>query len=85
MPRPAGSSISSRISVGNAARMVAIGCLWEGIRVFQQRKPPWSGRSRSPPAGWIVLCIIPPVAESLVARVVIVSLINGTFCLPRGA
>lgn len=67
------------ISVGNAVRMIAVVCLWQGIRLFQGRKvqlwvPLLVG------GGWILLCLVPAFIESMLARVVTVSLINAALC-----
>jgi diguanylate cyclase (GGDEF)-like protein len=60
--------------------MIALACLWQGIRVFQRR------RFQTWPAlviglGWMVLSLTPPFADSLLLRVVSVSLINAALCL----
>lgn len=60
------------IMLGNAARLFSLGCLWQGIRVFQHRRPAVSAL-----AGiclvWIGLCAIPAFVESMLARVVVAS------------
>jgi diguanylate cyclase (GGDEF)-like protein len=67
------------ITVGNAARIYAIGCLWYGIRLFEGRRLPW-GALTALTALWVALCFCPPFIESLTARVAGVSLILSTIC-----
>lgn len=77
--RPGWSSDFVSMSFGNAIRMVAIVCLWQGIRLFQGRKgQPWIAVGIG--AGWIGLCMIPAFADSMLLRVVTVSLINAAIC-----
>jgi diguanylate cyclase (GGDEF)-like protein len=67
------------ISFGNAARMIAIGSLWEGLRVFHGRKPLiWPEVLIG--LGWIGLCLDPGFAGNMALRVIGVSLVNATLC-----
>lgn len=67
------------IAFGNAVRITAIGLLWQGARVFERRKPLVAVVLLAPVV-WLGLCLIQPFYESLPARVVGVSLLNGAFC-----
>ncbi|HWA17944.1 MAG TPA: GGDEF domain-containing protein [Devosia sp.] len=67
------------ISLGNAARLVAIASFWEGLRVFHERKPVvWP--EVVVVFGWIGLCLDPGFADNMALRIVVVSLINAAFC-----
>jgi diguanylate cyclase (GGDEF)-like protein len=68
------------IGPGNAARILALALLWQGARVFEGRKPIWSVLILIP-AVWMTLCLIPAFVTSMPARVVGVSLANGTLCV----
>lgn len=77
--RPGWDADFLSISIGNAARMIAVGCLWQGVRVFHGRKPMISvlvGLS----AAWVVLCLVTDFAESMLLRVIGTSIVNLTFC-----
>ncbi len=67
------------IALGNAIRMLAVGCLWQGIRLFEGRRlMVWPLVAVS--LGWVALCLVPAFAANMLARVILVSLINGAFC-----
>ena len=57
------------IAIGNAARIFAVGCLWQGVRVFEGRKPAL-GRLLALCLLWIGLCCIPDFVTSMHARIV---------------
>jgi diguanylate cyclase (GGDEF)-like protein len=77
--RPGWESDYLAISVGNALRMVAIGGLWTGMRVFYERRPlVWVLAATG--ILWVVLCLTTGIAQSMLLRVVGVSLVNGLFC-----
>jgi diguanylate cyclase (GGDEF)-like protein len=63
------------IMVGNVLRLFAIGCLWQGLRVFQHRKP-----ALLPLAAiclvWVGFCLVPPFVHSFLARVIVASLLT---------
>jgi diguanylate cyclase (GGDEF)-like protein len=67
------------ITFGNAARTLAIGCLWCGIRLFEGRRVPWAA-AIGVTAFWIALCYYPPFVESMTARIAAVSLITSSLC-----
>ncbi|HEX4298830.1 MAG TPA: hypothetical protein VHZ56_12490, partial [Devosia sp.] len=67
------------ISFGNALRMLALGCLWQGLRVFQGRRALlWPLLLVC--VGWMTLCFVPAFVGSMVARIVVVSLLNTALC-----
>jgi diguanylate cyclase (GGDEF)-like protein len=67
------------IAIGNAARIFAVGCLWQGVRVFEGRKPAL-GRLLAVCLLWIGLCCIPEFMTSMLARVVGASAFVGALC-----
>ncbi|HZY67478.1 MAG TPA: hypothetical protein VFE52_02760, partial [Devosia sp.] len=67
------------VAYGNAARILAIGCLWHGVRLFQGRRP-WWGSLSALSLGWIALCLHPPFLESLTARIALASAITAALC-----
>jgi diguanylate cyclase (GGDEF)-like protein len=67
------------IAVGNAARIFAVGCLWQGVRVFEGRKPAL-GRLLAVCLLWVGLCCIPDFVTSMLARVVGASAFVGALC-----
>jgi diguanylate cyclase (GGDEF)-like protein len=77
--RPNWSSDFPVIAIGNAARIFAVGCLWQGIRIFEGRRP-----ALRTLLGlcllWIALCLIPGFITSMLARVVVASLFIAGFC-----
>ncbi|MEO8756808.1 MAG: diguanylate cyclase [Devosia sp.] len=73
--RPGWDTDFTTIAFGNAVRMLALGCLWQGARVFQ-RRPPALAALLGICLFWIGLCLIPQFISSFVARIVVVSLIN---------
>jgi diguanylate cyclase (GGDEF)-like protein len=77
--RPGWDTDFATIAFGNAARMFALGCLWQGIRVFQGRKPAL-GLLSAMCGFWIALSTVPDIVTSMTARVVIVSLLNSVLC-----
>jgi len=68
------------IAVGNAARIFAVGCLWQGVRVFEGRRPAL-GRLLALCLAWIALCCIPDFVTNMYARVVAASAFMGVLCL----
>ena len=68
------------IAVGNAARIFAVGCLWQGVRVFEGRRPAL-GRLLVICLLWTGLCFIPAFVTSMYARVVGASGFVGFLCL----
>ncbi|MBN9304227.1 MAG: hypothetical protein BGO82_17785 [Devosia sp. 67-54] len=64
------------IAIGNAARLFAVGSLWQGIRVFEGRRPALR-RLLLLCLVWIGLCFIPAFVTSMVARIVAASLMIG--------
>ena len=73
--RPDWSADYLSIGFGNAARMIALGSLWQGVRLFQGRKLLlWPLALVS--IGWLGLCFVPFIVESMLARIVLVSLAN---------
>lgn len=77
--RPGWSNDFASIAYGNALRMIALLSLWQGIRVFQGRRVQiWPGLAVG--LGWIALCLYQPFLESLLARVVVVSLVMSGTC-----
>jgi diguanylate cyclase (GGDEF)-like protein len=80
--RPAWETDFFSITVGNISRFAAVGCFWQGVRVFNGRRPlllPLVGVNLF----WFLLCLIPEVVESLSLRVVLVSIL--TFLLSVAA
>jgi diguanylate cyclase (GGDEF)-like protein len=77
--RPGWDADLATIALGNAGRIFALGCLWLGLRVFQHRKAGlhWLAGIC---AIWILLCFIPAIGSNMLARVIIVSLINSGLC-----
>ena len=77
--QPGWESDFNAIAYGNASRIVSIGCLWQGLRLFNGRRV-----SLWPLAvaglGWIGLCLVPGVISSMVLRVMLVSILNGVMC-----
>jgi len=67
------------LMIGNALRIVGLGCLWYGIRTFQGRRPPW-GAMTAMTVIWCGLCLYPPFVESMTARIVAVSLMHALIC-----
>jgi diguanylate cyclase (GGDEF)-like protein len=63
------------IMLGNVARLFALGCLWQGIRVFQHRKPLLL-LLIAICLVWVGLCAVPAFVESMLARVVVASLLT---------
>ena len=64
------------IAVGNAARIFAVGCLWQGVRVFEGKRPAL-GRLLALCLLWIGLCCIPAFVTSMLARVIVASAFVG--------
>jgi diguanylate cyclase (GGDEF)-like protein len=67
------------LGFGNAVRVGALGLFWLGARVFEGRKPLVSVVLLVM-AAWCGLCLIPAFVGSLPARIVTISIINGSFC-----
>jgi diguanylate cyclase (GGDEF)-like protein len=77
--KPDWSADFMSISFGNAARMVAVASLWEGLRVFHGRKPAvWPEIVLA--LVWIGLCLDTGFASNMALRVICVSLVNAAFC-----
>lgn len=67
------------VSFGNGARMVAVLALWQGLRVFQQRRfQGWLLAAVG--VAWIVATMVPPLGDNQLARAVILSLVNSAGC-----
>jgi diguanylate cyclase (GGDEF)-like protein len=64
------------IAIGNAARLLAVGSLWQGIRVFEGRRLALR-RLLLVCLIWIGLCFIPAFGTSMLARVIVSSLMTG--------
>lgn len=77
--RPGWDADFLSISIGNAARMIAIGCLWQGVRVFHGRKPLISVLAGVSVA-WVLLCLATDFAGSMLLRVIGTSVVNFSFC-----
>lgn len=77
--RPHWDSDFAIIAVGNAARIFAVGCLWQGIRIFEGRRPALRHLLVACLI-WIGLCCIPAFLTSMVARVIGSSLMIAWFC-----
>ena len=77
--RPGWDTDFVSIAFGNAARIFALGCLWQGLRVFQQRRPALLSLA-TVCAVWISLCFYPDFLGNMVARIAVVSLINSVLC-----
>ena len=78
--RPGWDTEFLSISLGNAMRIFAVGCLWQGLRVFQHRRPAlWSLAAIC--AVWIALCFHPAFLTAMAMRIAVVSLLNGGICL----
>src|SRR5690606_3413562 len=67
------------IALGNAVRIVAVGCLWGGARVFEGRRAPW-GSLIGMIVVWGLLCLYPPFIDDMTARVIVVSLMHALAC-----
>ena len=77
--RPGWDADFLAISIGNAARMLALGCLWQGVRLFMGRKLLlWPLLAVL--VGWPALCAMPWISDNMLVRVMLVSSINGAFC-----
>ena len=77
--RPGWDTEFLSIAFGNAARMFALGCLWQGVRVFKRRKPALLVLLGIC-ASWIALCCIPDFVASMTARIAVVSSLNALLC-----
>ena len=77
--RPGWDTDFVSIALGNASRIFALGCLWQGVRVFQ-RRPPELLTLATICAIWIALCCYPDFVQSMPARIFVVSLINAALC-----
>lgn len=77
--RPGWDTDFVSIAFGNAARMCALGCLWQGIRVFQNR-PPALLTLATICAIWLALCFYPDFVSNMAARIAVVSLLNSLLC-----
>lgn len=67
------------ITFGNASRIVAVGGLWQGLRLFNGRRAmPWLLVAMG--LGWIGLCFVPGIVSNMLLRVVLVSAVNGVLC-----
>ena len=66
------------IMLGNAARLFALGCLWQGVRVFQHRKPAMI-RLIGICLIWVAFCSVPAFVGSMGSRVTVASLLTATF------
>ncbi|MBI4923419.1 MAG: diguanylate cyclase [Devosia nanyangense] len=77
--RPGWDSDFASILIGNILRMVAVGCLWQGVRLFQ-RRPLLLWPLAAVAIGWIGLCFVPAFMASMLTRIVVVSLVNALFC-----
>ena len=77
--RPDWDSDVISLAIGNAVRVTALGALWQGVRVFHGRPPALLAL-----LGGAVFCagfcLLPVFAESMVARIVVVSVLNGIYC-----
>ena len=62
------------ILFGNLALIMALGCLWMGIRLFQRQPAPWRWLTAIA-ALWVALCLVPPFMANVGARIAVVSLI----------
>jgi len=67
------------LALGNAARIFAVGCLWQGVRVFEGRRPAL-GALFAVCLLWIGLCLIPDFMTSMLARVAGASAFVGGLC-----
>lgn len=67
------------IGLGNSMMIGAYGMIWSGARAFEGRRPLLEVAAVAS-AGWALLCLVPPFYASLPARVVVASLLAGTFC-----
>jgi len=74
--RPGSDTDFATIALGNGARIFAVGCLWQGVRVFAGRRPAFAALFGIC-ALWIGLCLFPPFLGNMTARIVVVSLVNG--------
>jgi diguanylate cyclase (GGDEF)-like protein len=66
------------ITLGNAVRLFSVGCLWQGVRIFEHRKPAMF-RHIGICLVWVGLCAVPAFFESMDARVILASLLTATF------
>lgn len=77
--RPGWDTDFVSILAGNILRMLAVGSLWQGIRLFQRRRLLlWPLAVVG--LGWIALCFMPAFIGSMLARIIVVSLVNALFC-----
>lgn len=68
------------IDLANAMIAVGYGMLWSGMRQFEKRPiRPWLAAGGA--IAWEVACLVPPIYDSFIARVVVMSLITATYCL----
>jgi len=66
------------VVVGNVALLLTFGCIWQAARVFERRRPTlWPLAAAA--IAWVVLCAWPAFMESLVARVLVASVIGAAF------
>ena len=77
--RPGWDTDFVSIALGNAARIAALGCLWQGIRVFQHRRPALLSLAAICTI-WIALCFYPNFLSNMALRIAVVSLINSALC-----
>ena len=67
------------IGVANAAMIAAYGLIWSGVRAFERRQPSL-GWAVAGGIAWGAACLVPSFYGSLTARVVLASLIAGSYC-----
>ena len=77
--QPGWETSFTAIAFGNASRLLAVGGLWQGLRQFNGRRLViWPVLTVS--FGWVALCFVPGIVDSMLVRVSIVSVINATLC-----
>jgi diguanylate cyclase (GGDEF)-like protein len=67
------------IVVGNLIRILSLSALWQGVRMFLGR-PVLIWPIVLVSITWLGACLVPAIGGDVVARIVIVSLLNAMFC-----
>jgi diguanylate cyclase (GGDEF)-like protein len=57
------------MGLGNSLLIAAFACAWQGVRVFERRKPLWLPVLIAPSL-WLAACFVPRFMEDIAARVV---------------
>ncbi len=67
------------IGLGNAVMIGAYGLIWSGVRAFEGRRP-LLGWALAGSFVWLGACFVPAFYASLPARIIVASIIAGSYC-----